>query len=166
MDGSVTEDSTQISQEAVVFFGNLWNKSRVGPKSLKAEFLEVIPLLVSREDNSMLEEPISLKEFKEVVFSLGGEKAPGLDGFQAFFYQFFWDFLGGKLLVVVEESRTRGFILKEFNSTLVALIPKKDKPMGFEEFCSISLCNTIYKIISKVAANKLKLILNKLISCE
>lgn len=67
---------------------------------------------------------------------------------------------------MVEESSSKGFILKEFNCTLVALIPKKDKLVGFEEFRPISLCNTIYKIISKVAANRLKLILDKLISCE
>lgn len=67
---------------------------------------------------------------------------------------------------MVKESRSRGFILKEFNCNLVALIPKKAKPEGFEEFRPISLCNTIYKIITKVVANRLKLILDKLISCE
>ncbi|XP_059077996.1 uncharacterized protein LOC131876577 [Cryptomeria japonica] len=76
------------------------------------------------------------------------------------------DVLGEDLLAVVEESRSRGFVLKEFNCTLVALIPKKAKPTGMEEFHPISLCNTIYKIITKVAANRLKLILDKLISCE
>lgn len=53
--------------------------------------------------------------------------------------------LGGELLDVVEESRSRGFVLKEFNCTLVALIPKKAKPKGMEEFHPISLSNTIYK---------------------
>ncbi|XP_059064795.1 uncharacterized protein LOC131066016 [Cryptomeria japonica] len=131
-----------------------------------AELLELIPPLVSREDNIMLEEPVSLKEVKSVVFGLGGEKALGPDEFQAFFFQFFWDVLGEELLAVIEESRSRGFVLKEFNCTLVALIPKKAKLEGMEEFRPISLCNTIYKIIKKVAANRLKLILGKLISCE
>ncbi|GLJ31766.1 hypothetical protein SUGI_0639000 [Cryptomeria japonica] len=75
---------------------------------------------------------------KEVVDFFGnlwrrnGDGQPGL--FQAFFFQFFWDFIGGELLGVVEESRSRGFVLKEFNCTLVALIPKKAKPDGLEEF--------------------------------
>ncbi|XP_059071122.1 uncharacterized protein LOC131863796 [Cryptomeria japonica] len=99
--------------------------------------------IVSREDNSMLEEPVSLKEVKVVVFGLGGEKAPGLDGFQAFFFQSFWEVLGEELLAMVEESRSRGFVLKEFNCTMVVLIPKKAKPAGMEEFHPISLCNTI-----------------------
>lgn len=72
-------------------------------------------------------------------FWLGGEKALGPDGFQAFFFQFFWDELGEDLLAVVEESRSRGFILNEFNCALVALIPKKAKPEGMEEFCPILL---------------------------
>ncbi|XP_059064784.1 uncharacterized protein LOC131856859 [Cryptomeria japonica] len=141
-------------------------KSGVDQDKLKDEFLVVIPQLVSREDNQMVEKPVSLKELKAVGFGLGGEKVSGSDGFQAFFYHFFWDLLGGELFVMVEESRTRGFILKEFNCTLVALIPKKVKLVGFEEFRPISLCNTIYKIISKIAPNRLKLILEKLISCE
>lgn len=41
---------------------------------------------MSKDDNRILEEPISLKEVKTVVFGLGKEKAPGLDGFQAFFF--------------------------------------------------------------------------------
>lgn len=148
------------------FFKNLWRRSGIAQTGVQTELLELIPPLVSREDNIMLEEPVSLKEVKAVVFGLGGEKAPGPNGFQAFFFQFFWDELGEDLLAVVEESRSRGFVLKEFNCTLVALIPKKAKPDGMEEFRPISLCNSIYKIITKVAANRLKVILEKLISCE
>lgn len=133
---------------------------------LAGQFFRVNSSLISKDDNRMLEEPVSLKEVKASIFGLGGEKAPGPGGFQAFFYQFFWDVIGGELVEVFEESRSGEFILKEFNCTLVALIPKKAKPAGFDEFCLISLCNIIYKIITKVATNRLKLILDKLISCE
>ncbi|XP_059065362.1 uncharacterized protein LOC131857179 [Cryptomeria japonica] len=162
----IIEDPDRIGKEAVGFFKNLWRRSGIAQSGVQTELLELIPPLVSREDNIMLKEPVSLKEVKATVFGLGGEKAPGPDGFQDFFFQFFWDELGEDLLVVVEESRSRGFVLKEFNCTLVALILKKAKPVGMEEFRPISLCNTIYKIITKVAANRLKLILDKLISCE
>ncbi|XP_059068386.1 uncharacterized protein LOC131858918 [Cryptomeria japonica] len=85
-DGTSTNDSDRINQEVVDFFGNLWNKSRIDQVRLKDEFLAVIPQLVTREDNQMVEEPISLKELKAVVFGLGGENASGSDDFQDFFY--------------------------------------------------------------------------------
>lgn len=59
-----------------------------------------------------------------------------------------------------------GFVLKDFNNTLIALILKKDEVRSFNDFRPISLGNTIYKIISKVMANRLKLTLDSIISIE
>ena len=50
------------------------------------------------------------------------------------------------------------------NSTFIALIPKKEIPISFADFCPISLCNLVYKLISKVAALRLKPFLDKFIS--
>ncbi|XP_059076616.1 uncharacterized protein LOC131063353 [Cryptomeria japonica] len=159
------------------FLAGDWN---VAPLVFEAEVLAIsgsdhFPVsLVVQNDGVPIRCPFKVEKmwtrdpsFKELVVGWwkGGEKAPRPDEFRAFFFQFFWDELGEDLLEVVEESRSRGFVLKEFNYTLVALIPKKAKPAGMEEFHPISLY-TIYKIVTKVAANRLKLILDKLISCE
>lgn len=65
-----------------------------------------------------------------------------------------------------EESRRGGFILKVLNNNFIALIPKKSVVNSFEDFRLISLCNTVYKIISKVIANRLKRVLESVISIE
>ena len=64
------------------------------------------------------------------------------------------------------ESRQGGFILKDFNNTFISLVPKKENPATFEDFKPISLCNTMYKIISKVMANRLKIVMGSIISEE
>jgi len=51
-----------------------------------------------------------------------------------------------------------------FNSPFIALIPKSDSPLTFNDFRPISLCNCIYKIIAKIIANYLKPILSEHIS--
>jgi len=49
-------------------------------------------------------------------------------------------------------------------STYLSLIPKESNPSSFHHFKLISLCNSFYKIISKVLANQLKPLLPNLIS--
>ncbi|XP_059067588.1 uncharacterized protein LOC131858376 [Cryptomeria japonica] len=67
----ITEDSDRISKEVVDFFENLWRRNEAGQTSLQAELLELIPPLVSRDDNNMLEEPVSMKEVKSAIFWSG-----------------------------------------------------------------------------------------------
>jgi len=57
---------------------------------------------------------------------------------------------------MVEEVRIRGMISGAINSTLIALIPKKDIVVSFSDFRPIVLCNLLYKIVTKILANGFK----------
>jgi hypothetical protein len=50
------------------------------------------------------------------------------------------------------------------NSTFLALIPKETNPSNFSRFWPISLCNSSYKILTKIIAMQLKPYLSKLVS--
>jgi len=65
---------------------------------------------------------------------------------------------------MLQESQEK--LLGAYNTTFIALIPKEENPTTFEKFRPISLCNYIYKIISKVIARRLKSVLSKQISRE
>ena len=56
------------------------------------------------------------------------------------------------------------YIPHDLNHTFVALIPKVKSPEFIYEFRPISLCNVIYKLMSKVLANHLKKVLPYLVS--
>lgn len=95
----------------------------------------------------------TLKWFKK-------DKSPGPDGWTIEFYLAFYELLGNDLLKVVEECRMSSSLYNVVNSTFIALIPKSDTPSSFNDYMPISLCNCLYKIISKVVANHLRPILS------
>lgn len=50
------------------------------------------------------------------------------------------------------------------NDTVIVLIPKSNDPQSLKDFRPISLCNVIYKVISKCLVNRLRPFLDELIS--
>ncbi|XP_059073104.1 uncharacterized protein LOC131873940 [Cryptomeria japonica] len=120
-----------------------------------SSFVDVVPSLVSFDDNKMLMSPFMVTKVKQVIFSMGPDKAPGPNGYTTLFFQKSWDFLGNDIVSTLEESRRNRSILKEMNTTLIAIISKVDNPASFVDFWPISLCNTLYKIFTKAISIRL-----------
>lgn len=91
-------------------------------------------------------------------------KAPGPDGMPVVFFKKFWDVIGGKLSMEVMSVLMGGNMPEGWNDTIIALIPKVRKPEKVTDLRPISLCNVLYKVVSKVLANRLKRILPEIIT--
>ena len=64
--------------------------------------------------------------------------------------------MGDTVVNAVLDYLNGGLMVPEINYTHIVLIPKIKSPQKISDFRPISLCNVIYKIISKVLANRLK----------
>jgi hypothetical protein len=126
--------------------------------------LQKIQPKVDQLMNERLLAPFTAEEVKKAVFSIGDLKAPGPDGLHAIFYKKFWDVCGVEITHEVLQALISGTIPDGWNDTTVVLIPKIDIPELVSQFRPISLCNVIYKIISKMLVGRLKGILPDVIS--
>ena len=91
-------------------------------------------------------------------------KAPGPDGMPPLFYQNFWHLVKGDVIHTLLHFLKSGSLPNSLNHTFITLISKTKNPEFVSKFRPISLCNVLYKIFSKVVANRLKKVLPHIIS--
>lgn len=72
--------------------------------------------------------------------------------------------MGTQIISIYLSILNNGALLSDLNHTIVVLIPKIISPTMVSDFQPLSLCNVIYRVIAKVIANKLKLVLGDVIS--
>lgn len=114
--------------------------------------------------NEQLTKQVEESEIREALFAMNPTKAPGPDGMTPLFFKKFWKIVKPEIIRATQSFFHSGIMLKAINHTLISLIPKIDNPTEVKHFRPISLCNVIYKIISKILANRLKTVLDECIS--
>lgn len=126
--------------------------------------IESMQRVVTDEMNSKLLKNVSPEEVKEAVFQMGPWKAPGPDGYPAMFYQAYWGIVGEKVINAVQHFFISGCMDPKINVTHIVLVPKSSNPKKVSDFRPISLCNVLYKVISRIIVNRLKGLMPMLIS--
>lgn len=127
---------------------------------------ELLPFRCSDTDSQQLLRFVTPEEIKAVLFSMPNNKSPGPDGFNAEFYKFSWEIIGAEFIIAVQAFFDKGFLPKGVNSTILALIPKRTEATEMKDYRPISLCNVFYKVISKIIANRLKVILPQFVAAN
>ena len=114
--------------------------------------------------NEILDQPFSEDEISTALFQMCPAKAPGPDGIPAAFFQKHWKSMGKGVLTTCMHILNDGGSIAPLNHTLIALILKVKKLRKVTEYKPISLCNVIYRIVTKTIANRLKQILQLIIA--
>ena len=154
------DDEEDIARVFNNFFQDLFSTSH--PERIT----EVVQMVKDRLLDAMrniLEAEFTENEVVLAAKNLKPRAAPGPNGMPALFYQQFWSIVGKDVTSFALKILNVGGNPSNINYTYIYLIPKKKKPKVPGDFRPISLCNVIFKIITKTTANRLKLILPDII---
>ncbi|CAA0815342.1 Unknown protein [Striga hermonthica] len=105
-------------------------------------------------------------EIKQAIDSCPSYSAPGPDGFPAAFYKKFWHLIGPETCEFIRTIFANGRFTSSLGFSYLFLIPKIATPLTIKDYRPISLCNIVYKFVTKVILYRLRPILFECIGLE
>ncbi|GJS45462.1 RNA-directed DNA polymerase, eukaryota, reverse transcriptase zinc-binding domain protein [Tanacetum coccineum] len=149
-----------VKNEFLNHFKNRFDR----PKSVRPMLNMEFPHHLNSMQQLDLEAEVSNEEIKKAVWDCGVDKSPGPDGFTFDFYKRFWSLIEKDVLAAVKYFFHYSRIPKGCNSSFIALIPKTPEAKMVKDFRPISLIGSLYKIIAKILANRLVVVLGDIVN--
>ncbi|GJY75790.1 RNA-directed DNA polymerase, eukaryota [Tanacetum coccineum] len=159
IDGDWISDLKEVKSEFLNHFAKQFSK----PSSPRISINGAFPNRLNLEQVEELESSISQDEIKKAVWDYGTNKSPGPDGFTFEFFQKYWNVLKQDIVAAIHQFFDSGKFPPDCNSSFIALIPKIQDAKIVKDFRPISLIRSIYKIIAKILANRLSIVMPDLI---
>nr|GEX09150.1 RNA-directed DNA polymerase, eukaryota [Tanacetum cinerariifolium] len=113
---------------------------------------------------SNLERNVSRDEIRSAIWGCKENKSPGSDGYLLEFLKKYWNFVGPDLCEAVGYFFKTSLFSKGCNSSFVALILKVADVKLDNDFRPISLIGCVSKVVTKILANRLSLVIADLVS--
>jgi len=154
--GNKVSNDQDIQLELLQYYRSLMQEPHPNRKEAIRKITEHIQKILNEDHNEALMRKITMEEVEQAIWEMPKGKSASPDGFIMDFYQACWMVIKNEDLEVVEDSQK---LLTTLNSTFLTLIPKEYKVENTNKFHPITLCNVIYKLISKIIANRLKPVL-------
>ena len=156
VNGVTYEDEFKMADQVVQFYKNLYKETEEWRPFVEGlEFDQIEGL-----ERDWLDRRFEQEEVLQAVKELEGDKTPSPDGFSLAFFHHCWGVVERDVLAMFEEFYQHSKFEKYLNATFIVLIPKKNGASNIRDFRPISLVGSVYKILVKVLANRLKEVLD------
>ena len=162
-EGTVQKSTTVLEDMATEYFEKVYTADpNLDPECVT----RLIQEKVTEEMNAKLCADFNDEEIAQALFQIGPLKSPDPDGFPARFYQRNWGTLKADIVGAVRDFFQTGLMPEGVNNTAIVLIPKIEQPLELKDYRPISLCNVVYKVVSKCLVNRLRPVLDEVVSEE
>ncbi|KAK2659195.1 hypothetical protein Ddye_005728 [Dipteronia dyeriana] len=111
---------------------------------------------MDKVERKVLEEVFTKEEVWEAVSGFDGNKDLGLNGLNLNYIKANWKVIQVDFIKFIHGFHRDGSIVMDLSKNFVFLIPKCSHPETMKDFRPISLVGSMYKILVKVLANRLK----------
>ena len=167
--GCVTTNQQDIDKGINSYFEGWWaHPSTASPFSyedlVNHPFLAPIPTSVTPENNKFLCEPFMEEEILHALQSLPVCKAPGFDCISPEAILTMWPSSKRSICEALNHFHSTNTIPCSWAKTKVILLPKTKSPKKCRDFRPISLCTTIYKLLTMILSIRLASIIPNIIS--
>ena len=160
IDGVWHMDGQDLQQGIVNAFQSLLTD----PVDWRANMEGLIFSKLEDQEAVRLEKPFMEEEVFFALCELNEEKALGPNGYTVAFWQLSWETVKGGVMSVFKDFFVSSKFVKSLNSTFIVMVPKKEGTNDFKDFRPISLVGSLYKLIAKVLANRLKKVMIQLVN--
>ncbi|XP_075099232.1 uncharacterized protein LOC142176070 [Nicotiana tabacum] len=156
----IIEEKEQIKRVILDFYQALYSENETWRPSCTFEGLGCL----NNEEKDALEVAFEEEEVLDAINSCAPDKSPGPNNFTLAFYQRCWDTVKLDVMGTLNHFHKNCHMVKSFNASFIALIPKRKGAIELKDFRPISLTSNVYKIVAKVLTERLKKVIGKLVS--
>ena len=163
INGTITSNQKTIRNEQRRFYESLYTKRNTSETT--TNFFDNNVNKLNDTDQSSCEGKLSEYECGIALKQMKNNKSPGSDGITTEFYKIFWQDIKKYLVNSLNYSFENKSLTDLQKQGLITLLPKTDKDISLlSNWRPISLLNVDYKIATKSIANRIKQVLQKIIS--
>ena len=164
-DDSIANTTSCILHQVSSFYESLLMEEATNPDEVSV-FLSSVTTKLASPDVEYLDSVVTLDEYSEALRSLQPGKSPGSDGLPAEFYKRFWDVLGSDLAEVLEECFSTSLLPFSMRTGHIRLLHKQGDRTNLRNWRPITLLNTDYKILAKVLARRLSVVVDTVVGSD
>jgi hypothetical protein len=165
--GEIITDPKLILAEVHRFYCSLYKPNPVDTEQKQSTIAELLQYTVNTITSSQLlsiERTPDEEELTKIVKSFAHNKAPGSDGLTIEVVKECWPFLKVDILELVQHFWATGTLYPELLSGIFRIIPKQLDKLRLKFWRPLTMLQIVYKIIAKLLANRLGIILPTIVS--
>lgn len=165
-DGKTMTDKTEVLEYCQRYYEDHFRKQETR-KADQDLLIDSVENILTPEQHDSMQHLFTTEELEKVLKNMKLNRAPGADGFTVNFYRQTWSFIGNDLLDTINEQALSGKMTRTMTQGMIKLIYKnKGDRTLLKNWRAITLLNTDFKCMTGMISNRLKPMMDKLISAD